>query len=160
MRGDRLTATETRAALARVLQSAAVAGDLSTAIRQHVAPSIVVHMPNGEVGQGQGAVAFLDEGYAAFPDLTLTFESLLVSDDRAAAQFTMEGTHTGPFRGFLPTGKVVRLPICLIARVEAGLIAEIWYYANLYAPLVDTLMPISASPPGMSGSAVSGIVDE
>ncbi|MBM4409836.1 MAG: ester cyclase [Chloroflexi bacterium] len=156
MRGDRLTATETRAALARVLQSAAVAGDLSTAIRQHVSPSIVVHMPNGEVGQGQGAVAFLDEGYAAFPDLTLTFESL---DDRAAAQFTMEGTHTGPFRGFLPTGKVVHLPICLIARVEAGLIAEIWYYANLYAPLVDTLMPLPDSPPSMSGSAVSGIVD-
>lgn len=136
-----MTSEETRAALVRVLQSAAVAGDLSVAILQHVSPSVVVHMPNGEVGQGEGAAGFLDEGYAAFPDLTLTFESLLVSDDRAAVQFVMEGTHTGPFRGFAPTGKAVHLPICIIVRVEAGLIAEIWYYANLYAPLVGTLMP-------------------
>ena len=74
----------------------------------------------------------------------------MVDGDRAAVQFTMEGTHTGPLRGFTPTRNIVRLPICTVLRVEAGLIAEIWYYANLYVPLVGTLM----SAPGWGPACV------
>lgn len=134
-----MTSEETRATLVRILQATAVTGDLSTAVAQHVASAVVVHMPNGDVGQGEGAAGFLTEGYTAFPDLALTLEGLMVDGDRAAVQFTMEGTHTGELRGFAPTGTSVRLPVCTIVRVEDGLIAEIWYYANLYASLVGAL---------------------
>jgi len=134
-----MTTEESRAVLMRVMQAAALAGDLATALRQNVSPSVIVHMPNGDVGQGQAAAGFLTEGYEAFPDLTLTLEAVAVEGNRAAVQFQMEGTHTGAFRGFAPTGKPVSLPICTVLRLEAGVIAEIWYYANLYAPLVATL---------------------
>lgn len=134
-----MTTEGSRAVLMRVMQAAALAGDLATAVEQNVSPSVTVHMPNGDVGQGQAAAGFLTEGYEAFPDLTLTLEAVSVENDRAAIQFTMKGTHTGAFRGFAPTGKVVSLPICTVLRFEGGMIAEIWYYANLYTPLVATL---------------------
>lgn len=132
-----MTSEDSRAALMRLMQSVAVSGDIASALEQHVTPSIVVHMPNGDVGQGATAAGFMAEGYEAFPDLTLTLESMTVEGDRAALQFSMEGTHTGTVRNFPPTGKSVSIPICTILRFEAGLIAEIWYYANLYAPLFD-----------------------
>ena len=134
-----MTTEESRAVLMRVMQATALAGDLATAVAQNVSPSVIVHMPNGDVGQGQAAAGFLTEGYEAFPDLALTLGAVSIEDDRAAIQFTMDGTHTGTFRGFAPTGKAVTLPICTVLRFEAGVIAEIWYYANLYAPLVATL---------------------
>jgi predicted ester cyclase len=134
-----MTTEESRAALMRVMQAAALAGDLATAVEQHVSSAVIVHMPNGDVGQGQAAAGFLTEGYEAFPDLTLTLEAVSVENDRAAIQFTMKGTHTGVFRGFAPTKKAVSLPICTVLRFDDGVIAEIWYYANLYAPLVATL---------------------
>lgn len=134
-----MTTEESRAALMRVMQAAALAGDLPTAVEQHVSPAVIVHMPNGDIGQGQAAAGFLTEGYEAYPDLTLTLEAVSVENDRAAIQFTMKGTHTGVFRGFAPTEKAVSLPICTVLRFDDGVIAEIWYYANLYAPLVATL---------------------
>lgn len=137
-----MTSDETRGALLKILQSAARSDDLAMAIEQHVLPSAAVHLPNGDIRYGEGATAFLAEGYEAFPDLTLTFEEMMVTDDRAAVQFVLEGTHTGPFRGFAPTGRAVRLPLCVVVRIEAGLIAEMWYYGNLYAPLVGTLGPL------------------
>lgn len=134
-----MTSEESRTALMRLMQAVAVSGDIASALQQHVAPTIVVHMPNGDVGQGVTAAGFLEEGYQAFPDLTLTLETITVEGDRAALQFSMEGTHTGVIRNFPPTGKVVDIPVCTILRFEAGLIAEIWYYANLYAPLLGSL---------------------
>ncbi|TAJ21269.1 MAG: hypothetical protein EPO65_01860 [Dehalococcoidia bacterium] len=134
-----MTSEDSRAALMRLMQAVAVSGDIASALQQHVTPSIVVHMPNGDIGQGAIAAGFLGEGYEAFPDLTLTLESMTIEGDRAALQFSMEGTHTGAIRNFPPTGKVVDIPICTILRFEAGRIAEIWYYANLYAPLFGSL---------------------
>lgn len=139
-----MNAGETRAVVMQVLQLAASAGDLATAVEQFVAPSAIGHMPNGDIGQGQQASGgFLAEAYEAFPDLVLTLEGLMVVGDLAAIQYVMEGTHTGTFRGFPSTGKAVVLPVCTVLRFEGGLIAEIWYYANLYAPLVGTLGPVS-----------------
>lgn len=127
---------ETRAVLMRILQSAALAGDLSSALERHVSPAVVVHMPNGEMGRGVRAAGFLAEGYVAIPDLALTLDGLMVEDDRAAVQFVMEGTHTGPFRDLPPTGFTLRQPLCAILRVQEGLVAEMWYYASPHARMV------------------------
>ncbi len=139
-----MNAEETRVVLMQVLQLAASAGDLAVAVEKFVAPSAIVHIPSGAVGHGQQASGgFLTEACEAFPDLTLSLQEVMVEADRAAVQYVMEGTHTGPFRGFAPTGKSVKLPVCTVLRFEAGLIVEIWYYANLFAPLVGTLRPVS-----------------
>lgn len=80
-----MNAEETRAVVMQVLHLAASAGDLATAVEQFVAPSAIVHMPSGEVGQGQQASGgFLAEAYEAFPDLVLTLEGLMVVGDLAA----------------------------------------------------------------------------
>lgn len=129
---------ETRAVVAGFLQEAGQTGDLATAVRHHASPSVHLHMANGEEGGIALAQATAQELYTAFPDATLTLEGLIVDGDRAAIQFRLSGTHTGPFRGFAPTGRPIDVPACFAVRIEGGLIVEAWYYVNLYAPLVAT----------------------
>jgi steroid delta-isomerase-like uncharacterized protein len=44
---------------------------------------------------------------AAFPDIHYTIDDVLAHDDKVAIRWHWTGTHKGPFRGFLPTGKTV-----------------------------------------------------
>ena len=44
---------------------------------------------------------------AAFPDLVHTVEELVAEGDTVVADFTAEGTQTGPWHGIAPTGKIV-----------------------------------------------------
>jgi len=59
---------------------------------------------------------------AAFPDLTPRVNTLIVDDDRAAAEVVRTGTHTEPLvlpRATIPpTGKEVELAECVLLRVE------------------------------------------
>ena len=133
-----MSTEETRAVVLHMLQEAGATGDLAAAIRSHAGPRFVIHLANGEAGGVDFAAAAAQEMYQAFPDVTLTLEGLIADGDRAVIQFTMAGTHTGILRGFAPTGKAVSIPIALAFRVEESLFAEVWLYANLFAPLVAT----------------------
>src|SRR6266511_3643039 len=44
---------------------------------------------------------------AAFPDVHLTIEDLLVEGDRVALRLTIRGTHQGVFQGIAPSGKQI-----------------------------------------------------
>lgn len=129
---------ETRALVLRMLQEAGATGDLAAAIRSYAGPRFVIHLANGETGGVDFAEAGAREMYQAFPDAALTLDGLVAENDRAVLQFMMSGTHTGTLRGFAPTGKTVNIPIALAFRVEESLFAEVWLYANLFAPLVAT----------------------
>jgi predicted ester cyclase len=51
-----------------------------------------------------GVIAALRIG---FPDIQYTLDELLAEGDRVAVRWTWHGTHTGPFRSFPPSGKLV-----------------------------------------------------
>ena len=60
----------------------------------------------GEVHRGRAAVrAFFAGGFAAFPDLRFELLSAFVAGERAAAEWTMSGTHDGDFTGLPATHK-------------------------------------------------------
>jgi steroid delta-isomerase-like uncharacterized protein len=61
----------------------------------------------------------------AFPDLKFTLGEAIIEEDRVAMQFTMNGTHQGPFEGIPPTGKRFAVPGMIMARVAAGKIEEL-----------------------------------
>jgi steroid delta-isomerase-like uncharacterized protein len=65
---------------------------------------------------------------AAFPDLRMEVDDLLVSGDRVVAQVRATGTHTGePFMGLQPSGKSINVPLIDITRFDAdGLALEHW----------------------------------
>lgn len=104
-----MTHSSDPATLVRTVLAAAYAGDLA-ALAPH---------------PGMTALAnALPKVFAAFPDFRAEYEQHIVDGDRVAIQWRLTGTHTGPFFGIAPTGKVVRFQNVAIARVEDGKIVQ------------------------------------
>ncbi|MGH8563094.1 MAG: ester cyclase [bacterium] len=54
----------------------------------------------------------------AFPDMRITIEVILEEEDRVAARWFVEATHTGNFGDIPPTGKRVRVTGNAIVRIK------------------------------------------
>jgi predicted ester cyclase len=64
---------------------------------------------------------------AAFPDLRMEAEDVLVSGDKAVARVRATGTHQGEFIGMPATGKRIEVPVIDIMRFgDDGLVHEHW----------------------------------
>ena len=74
---------------------------------------------------------------AAFPDLRVTIDDLLIDGDRFASRTTVTGTHTGDLMGMPPTGKQISVEAVDIGRVEGGQAQERWGGLNMYALLTQ-----------------------
>jgi predicted ester cyclase len=131
-----MTTDETRALVQQTLLEAGATGDLAAAIRTRASDHLIVHLANGEVGGVDLAAATAQELYGAMPDASLTLDGLVVDGDRAVVMFTLSGTHTGPIRGYAPTGKPVHIPMAIAFLVGGAEFIELRYYSNLFAPLV------------------------
>jgi steroid delta-isomerase-like uncharacterized protein len=62
----------------------------------------------------------------AFPDTTLSVDLMVAEADSVAAFVSYRSTHTGPFMGHPPTGKVVRVTGMDIMRYRDGQVVELW----------------------------------
>lgn len=51
--------------------------------------------------------------------------------DQAFARMRFCGLHTGPFRGYAPTGRLVSWDGAALFRFEGGVIAELWVLGDL-----------------------------
>jgi len=63
---------------------------------------------------------------AAFPDLQMAVEDIVVSGDKAAARYAVSGTHLGELWGNAPTGRRFRFEQIYFVRVASGRIVETW----------------------------------
>ena len=77
----------------------------TTAIREAEAaaraPGYLAHVPGAPVPLDNDAWVAFAFGFAgAFPDLHLTVEDTLATEDGVAARVTFRGTHRGPSRAF------------------------------------------------------------
>lgn len=90
--------------------------------------------PNGTSLKGIAPFrAAYDLFVGAFPDLTVTIDQLVVTEDRIATHLTCEGTHTGDHLGVPASGKTVRFPAMTMARLQDGKIVEGWNVIDLLA---------------------------
>ena len=91
------------------------------------ADSYVGHDPAGthagsfEQLKGSAAAVF-----AAFPDLHLTANDVIVEGDKAVKRWTVRGTHKGEWMGIPPTGKEIVITGNHIFRIAKGKIVECW----------------------------------
>ena len=92
---------------------------LAADYRRHVSPTAP---PLSLDGQKQRLAGFR----AAFPDIQLTLEDVLVEDDRVVFRSTMRGTHKGEFQGIPPTGARVTVALFDTIRIQDGRIVEQW----------------------------------
>jgi steroid delta-isomerase-like uncharacterized protein len=77
--------------------------------QQLISPLAKFHVPGQpEPLQGpKGYLMIIAMMRSGFPDIQWTLEDLITEGDKAAARFTMRGTHNGEFFGVPPTGKVI-----------------------------------------------------
>jgi steroid delta-isomerase-like uncharacterized protein len=74
-----------------------------------------------------GVMAMFRDYLAAFPDLQMIPEDVIVSGDKVVARVRMTGTHKGAFMGLAPTGRRVQAPLIDIMRFGSdGLVHEHW----------------------------------
>jgi steroid delta-isomerase-like uncharacterized protein len=84
---------------------------------------------------------------AAFPDLRMEPEDILVSGDKAVARVRATGTHQGEFMGMPSSGKSVDVELIDIMRFgDDGLIHEHWGVFDALS-MMQQLGAIPAPPP-------------
>jgi steroid delta-isomerase-like uncharacterized protein len=85
---------------------------------------------------------------AAFPDLRMEAQDVLVSGDKAVARVRATGTHQGEFLGMAATGKSVDVQLIDITRFgDDGLAREHWGVFDALA-MMQQLGAIPQRPPG------------
>jgi steroid delta-isomerase-like uncharacterized protein len=77
-------------------------------------------VPPGRAGVFQDMEQFI----TALPDMQMTIDDLVAEGDRVVVRFTTRGTHTGPFRGVAPTGKVIQWTEIGTVQIADGQIAS------------------------------------
>ncbi|MBA2277455.1 MAG: ester cyclase [Chloroflexia bacterium] len=92
-----------------------------------LAPDFVSHFLSGETGRSRDELKQIDGAmYAAFPDLRVAVEDMVVEGDRVAVRYSSQGTHGGNALGVPATGKAIAGTSMDIFRIADGKIAERW----------------------------------
>jgi len=106
-------------------------GDFS-ALSQHVDPALRFHVPGAPEPLGlTGFRAFVDEFYAAFPDLRHDVSFQLSEGNRVATRVTVSGTHRGQYMGQPATHKRVAFTAHSICAFEDGKLTDYWLEGDL-----------------------------
>ena len=113
-----------------------------SSIDELLAGGALVHgiaTPDGQPMRGSaGFKPFFRQFRAAFPDMHITVEDVLIDGDKIAARCGVTGTHTGPGIGAGPTQKGVSITGICIVRVKDDKIVEGWNsfdFLSLYQQL-------------------------
>jgi len=96
-------------------------------IRELMTDTVIDHDPAPDQGPGpEGFIRFFEKFRAAFPDLKVAAEHIVIDDENIAVAYTFTGTHKGTFMGVPATGQKIKARGMQIARFENGKIAERW----------------------------------
>lgn len=98
----------------------------TTALQEIFHTDYVYRSPGEELRGLDGLAALLDGYRAAFPDLKMKIDDLLVGGDATVLAFTMTGTHRGELLGIPATGRPVKVHGMVRSRFRDGKIAEEW----------------------------------
>jgi predicted ester cyclase len=137
--GDPSVDTESSRAVVGRWFAEVLRGHRLAALAEVAVPHILVHptaMPC-EAGHyaSTGVEQWLQEQWAAFPDLTVVDDFSVASGDIVAVRWHARGTSQGDFLGVAPTGRSLDYTGLSMYRIEDGRIAEIWETRNTLAIL-------------------------
>jgi len=97
-----------------------------------LAPDFRYHGAAGMELDRDGYVGFMSGLGAAFPDMAMTFEPVVVEGDKVGVHWTNRFTHQGAYQGVPPTGKALVLTGTYIRRVVDGRVAEEWDTTDIF----------------------------
>ena len=135
----------------RYFQEVVTKGNLE-AIPDFVGPNVVFRGPyTPEPIRGiAGFTELIVMLHAAFSDLQLTEEDMVVEGDTVATRWTLSGTHKGEFMGTGPSGEPFRFTGTAFYRIADGKIVETWAANNS----LETLRELARTPPSTQNLAV------
>ena len=117
----------------RISEEAFGEGDLSVIDEVHV-EDYVQHGPFPEDIRGsEGMKESARMVREAFPDFETADERYVAEDEFVLYQYTLNGTHEGPFMDLEPTCKQVSVPVMILHRFEGDKVAEVWVNADKMA---------------------------
>jgi steroid delta-isomerase-like uncharacterized protein len=94
-----------------------------------------------------GAVAYAQSWFTAFPDMSVKQTNRVVSDDAVASEVEFTGTNTGPMmmagKEVPPTGRAVTGTGTYFARLRDGKIVEF----NSHPDIANMMMQLGFMPP-------------
>ena len=100
-------------------------------IEEVFSADVVDHNPQpGQTAGIEGVRNIINLYRAAFPDLHLSNDDIIISGDRAALRWSATGTHEGDQLGVPATHKTVQFTGIDILRLENGRIVERWGESN------------------------------
>ncbi|QBA64495.1 ester cyclase [Muriicola soli] len=109
-------------------------GDFS-ALNRITGEGFVRNLNGLEVANGSIELeAYIQNFIKAFPNLRINITNLIEKDGKVALEWTFEGTNTGVFAEFIPTGKkaTVRGVTMMTFNGQGKMIKENTYYNELY----------------------------
>jgi steroid delta-isomerase-like uncharacterized protein len=112
------------------------------AIDEMMSEDTVTHGLEAEIRGPAAFKPFYRKFRAAFPDMRITVEDVLVDGDMIAARCSVTGTHTGPGLPVPAGGKPANFTGMCIARVKDGKLIEGWNnfdFLSLYRQIGLTL---------------------
>jgi steroid delta-isomerase-like uncharacterized protein len=80
----------------------------------------------GQVPGPEGYRVFFSKLRSAFPDLSVTLETMVADDESIAIAYTLTGTQSGSFMGIAPTGRKVKIRGMQISKFKDGKMVERW----------------------------------
>jgi predicted ester cyclase len=148
-----MVSEQTDAERARRLIEEGIGGADHVLIDTMIDPQGIEHQRGHE--QGVEAVHGLAAAiHAGFPDVRITVEDIAVAGDRVWVRSRVEGTNTGPFRGYQPTGREMVIDLFDVVRIEDGRVVEHWGLADQMGVLIQ-LGHLSAPPPDGAADVAS-----
>lgn len=97
-----------------------------------VGPHAIIRGTLGTTADGpRGLERYAEQFTAAFRDLRMEIEEVIVDRDRAAARIVWTGTHVGEVMGFPPSGHRVHHECVALFRTAHGRIVEVTVHGDI-----------------------------
>lgn len=111
---------------------AIAAGEFTRLSSDLLAPEFRYHGAAGMELDHDGYVGFMSGLGAAFPDMRMTFDPVVVEGERVGVHWTNDFTHQGAYMGVPPTGRAIHLTGTYIREVRDGRVVEEWDTTDIF----------------------------
>ncbi len=94
--------------------------------------SLTFHdFPPNQPANKEGFRQFIYLLWKAFPDITITFDDIIIEGNKVACRYNLSGTHKGEFLDILPTNKQFTLKGMTIFSFRDAKVIERWNLVDM-----------------------------
>jgi predicted ester cyclase len=87
--------------------------------------------PPNQPANKEGFRQFIYLLWKAFPDITITFDDIVIEGNKVACRYNLSGTHKGQFEGLRPTDKQFRVNGMTVFSFRDAKVIERWNVVDM-----------------------------